>query len=66
MASLLTEACNSLYEKGVLEALRAVALNRYQTKLDKGTADKLKTWAMKLLASSKSNISRDDETDQHI
>ncbi|EFX81150.1 hypothetical protein DAPPUDRAFT_242661 [Daphnia pulex] len=48
------------------EKTAAVALNRYQTKLDKGTADKLKTWAMKLLASSKSNISRDDETDQHI
>jgi hypothetical protein len=34
-------------------------LNRDQTKLVKGTADKLKTWAMKLLALSKSNISRD-------
>jgi hypothetical protein len=38
---------------------QAVALNRDQTKLVKGTADKLKTWAMKLLALSKSNISRD-------
>jgi hypothetical protein len=83
LASLLNQACSSLYERGVLEALRvlndykfllpildikrflfyfnpqAVAFNRDQKKLVKGTADKLKTWAIKLLASSKSNNSRD-------
>jgi hypothetical protein len=86
LASLLNQACNySLYERGVLEALRvinttrnlycqfltsnilnfflvypqAVAFNKDQTKIVKGTADKLKTWAIKLLASSKSNNSRD-------
>jgi hypothetical protein len=82
LASLLNQACSSLYERGVLEALRvlndykfllpildikrfyyfflnpqAVAFNRDQKKLVKGTADKLKTWAIKLLASSKSNNS---------
>jgi hypothetical protein len=38
---------------------QAVAFNKDQTKLVKGTADKLKTWAIKLLVSSKSNNSRD-------
>ncbi|EFX63757.1 hypothetical protein DAPPUDRAFT_335023 [Daphnia pulex] len=55
LAILLNQACNSLYERGVLEALRAVAFIRDHKKLVKGTADKLKTWAIKLLASSKSN-----------
>ncbi|EFX64467.1 hypothetical protein DAPPUDRAFT_266346 [Daphnia pulex] len=53
LAILLNQACNSLYERGVLEALRAVAFIRDHKKLVKGTADKLKTWAIKLLASSK-------------
>ncbi len=38
---------------------QAVAFNRDQTKLVKGSADKLKTWAIKLLALSKTTISRD-------
>ena len=80
LARLLNQACNSLYERGVLEALRvkydnifcclghtyfiffdpqALAYNRDQAKLVKATADKLKTCAVKLLASSKSNSSRD-------
>ncbi|XP_046632733.1 DNA (cytosine-5)-methyltransferase 3A-like isoform X2 [Daphnia pulicaria] len=42
----------------------ALAFNRDQTKLVKGTADKLKAWAIKLLASSKSTKSRDVVLDE--
>ncbi|EFX66522.1 hypothetical protein DAPPUDRAFT_116312 [Daphnia pulex] len=42
----------------------ALAFNRDHTKLVKGTADKLKAWAIKLLASSKSTKSRDVVLDE--
>ena len=50
-------ACHKTYL--IFCALQALAYNRDQTKLVKGTAGKLKTWAIKLLASSKNNNSRD-------
>jgi hypothetical protein len=53
LASLLNQACNSLYERRVLEA-RGLNTHFYCV-----LADKLKTLAIEFLTSSKRNNSRD-------